>query len=288
MAYERDGTAVVVTETTSTVETVRQLTVQQMTYLNDERSDTWNILNNYDFAGTLGMSTLTFVFPELRNISGYFIHRSNASGEAAFSSVTGIQTSANTTNGINGTWSTASASVSNGTSNYPNYRTVNTVAFLSVKAIKFRFAGWSEVYSQSIYNATMMSVHLYGEKTTTGNSLVFWHPTANTALVPADIDFGDIRRETTTVKTFRVKNASASLTANNVSLTVVSNSGQSSVIGEHTFSTDGGTTYGASRTISSIAPSAISSVIRLRRLTTASSLLATHSSTVSAVAGSWT
>jgi len=287
MAYDADGTIVVVYDPdTDTVVQLSQSTLQRM---NSEVA-AWP---GYEFEGgeyTDVRGTIAFVFPQARNVTGYFVCVSEEPGSAKFSNSTGIQVSSNTTNGINGTWTTASAGVTTSQSMLPNYRTVTSFSAVNIKAVRFTKATASESILENLYATNIHVLHLYGTQTSASDRLEFWKPSTDSILTPSDLDFGDIARETTTTKTFRVKNLSSTLTANSVVIsasTISTASGESTVVGEYSFSTDNGVTYGSTRTISSIAPGAISGVVTARRITTETSLLSVHSVRVNAIAGSW-
>lgn len=292
MAYDADGTIVVVYDaSTDTVTTLPQATLQK---INSEGVSYPASTNGYSLPGfgyTNSPSFMSFVFPERRDVVAYFFGIMGFSGYADFSTVNGIQTSTNTTNGVNGTWSLLSTSVAASYSVVPDYRTPTTISALNIKAIRFNKATLSQGALQNLYDTDIYACHLYGNNTNPSDKVEFWKPSTDAILAPADLDFGEIRRETVTTKTFRIKNVSSTLTANSVTITASTNattSGASTVVGEYQFSLDGGTTYASSRTIASIAPGAISAVVTVKRTTTATSLLSAQTVRINAIATSWT
>lgn len=288
MAYDTDGTIVVVYDADQdTVTTLSQSVLQKMNADGVSYSDRYALSG---FGYTNLPSFITFVFPQNRNIVGYFFSTFQSAGSAGFSAATGIETSTNTTNGVDGTWSLLSTSVTVYDSTIPYYRTPTTISASNIKAIRFNKATLAEGTSENIYDTEINSCHLYGDNVSASDKVEFWKPTTDAILVPSDLDFSDMPRESVLTKTFRIKNRSSTLTANSVTITastLATTTGASTVVAEYQFSLDGGTTYASSRTISSIAPGAISGVVTVKRTTTATSLLSTQSVRINAIATSW-
>lgn len=232
----------------------------------------------------LGVSTSTYlgvIFPELRDLAGYFVYTSN-NGNSTITPQE-MATSANTTNGIDGTWTTVLNPWTRDTSITASaWRTVRTQVAAGIKAVRFR--GTTTVSTTGGWGA----MHLYGSipAASTPDRLTLWHPTLDQELSGAGLDFGDVMRSTTYDKTFRIKNRSATLTANSILLSMAALTDTSpTYLSQYTISVGGA--YAATGTIASVAPGAISAVCTLRLTTTASAGLSTWRQRLSAVATTW-
>ena len=219
--------------------------------------------------------TIFCIFPAPRDISHMCVI-THASGVST-------QYSSDTTNGIDGTW-TAGPSFPSAISpsTNPLYRTnITAVNLTGIKSIKFTFN------FGGAYTSRIQTIHMYGSWSAPGDVLRGWHPTLNQALIGADLDFGDAMQGTTATKTFRIKNISASLTANSVVVSdeVLTNM-TPDIPAQYDYSLDG-TNFSQTVTIPSIGPGAISSVVTVRRTTAANAALGLHSIRIKAVAGSW-
>lgn len=260
-AYHLDGTKVFGLDVSNVL---TEFTAAQTAMMNDEDSD-------YQTIGPY--VAIIFIFPEVRDISGYYIDD--------FWGVTpgALQSSTDTTTGLDGTWT----SIVNpwlrqvAIDPLPTYRTAISPATAgSVKAIKFNFN------NSSIRPA---AIHLYGAIPSVSNPdrLIFWQPVTNAATGGAYFDWGDVVQGTSQTKQFRIKNNSATLTANNISLSVGAETFAMGV----TFSTDN-VTYNASINIGNLAPGALSSVLYVRRAVPAAEPLRIQACRMKASAASWT
>jgi hypothetical protein len=246
-----------------------------MTILNNEDEDSFQIVGT----GTSG--TLLIVFPELRDLDAYFLRNL----PSAFSPPPlTIATSVDTTNGIDGTWSTIfSGSGTSGTVK-PGYRSgIASTTALGIRAIRFT------ANNGALNNFSPNVLHLYGEPAPgeNPNRLALWHPTLDQRVTPAYFDWGNVPRSSSADRTFRVKNLSATLTANTPRVAMESLSDTTpSVVGQHTLSLDGAT-FLAQVNPGTLAPGAISGVITLRRVTPSNAQLSLWSMRVFAEATSW-
>ena len=285
MAYDRDGT--VCAQLVTNTSTVQQMSATNIQRMNDEDSDSYN---NYSWYGNVGGVTygLAFIFPELRDISGYMVQCQHTGASRAE-----LQTSVDTTNGLDGTWVTQDASwdSAGGGINYiPMRESISNVSYNGIKAMRFLTdmgTGGSRVI---LYFA----VHLYGSISDyTGlDTLRMWHPTLdeplddNTSADGAHLDWGDVIQGTTADRTFRVKNNSAALTANSVAIsTEVATNASPTLESQITYS-DGGA-FASSINIGSLAPGAISPVITVRKATSLSADLSLWWWRSVVEAGSW-
>lgn len=260
-AYHLDGTKVFGLDASNVL---TELTAAQTAIMNDEDSD-WQTIGPF--------VALIFIFPELRDISGYYFDDFWGVASGA------LQSSTDTTTGLDGTWtSIVNPWLKQVTVDpLPTYRTAISPATAgSIKALKFNFA------SSSIRPA---AVHLYGSIPATSNPdrLIFWEPTNNVATTGAYFDWGDVVQGTSQTKQFRIKNNSSTLTANSINLSTGAETFAMSV----TFSTDN-VTYNASINIGNLAPGALSSVLYVKRTVPAAEPLRIQACRMKASAGSWT
>jgi len=202
------------------------------------------------------------VFPEKRDLAGVNA-RVNQPGGALNSSVV-VETSTNTTNGTDGTWTTAATILDaelRETIAGPKGRAIVSIAALGVKGLRVRMTGGNSFGG--------LTVHVFG-KATAGQSvdrLAFWHPTLDQEVTGAYLDWGDVKRNTTETRTFRIKNLSTTLTANSprVAMEVLTDT-TPSVVGQHALSADG-STWVSQYTMGNLAPGAVSAVLSVRRTT---------------------
>lgn len=231
--------------------------------------------NNINLTSGATSFYMGYVFPQLRDIAGFcLIHSSGGWG-----SWVRVETSANTTNGTDGAWTDRGAMGASG-----HFRTITTLAVAGVKGIRFR---WD---SQSTDNNGRWASHLhvYGSipLATSPDRLTLWHPTLDQQLPGAALDFGDVTRSSTADKTFRVKNLSATLTANSIGLSMTApNDSTPPYATQYTISSGGA--FGATATIASLAAGEISAVCTLRLTTLAAAALTTWRQRLVAVATTW-
>jgi hypothetical protein len=158
---------------------------------------------------------------------------------------------------------------------------------LGIKAIRYtqRFGGSSGASGRT------KIVHLYGELApgVTLQRLEIWHPTLDQRLGRADFDWGDVPRNSTATRQFRIKNMHGSLTANSVRAAMsIATDTTPSVVGQMAISKDG-TTWGAQQTLSSpLGPGAISPILYHRRTTPSNAILSLWDYRVFADCSSWT
>lgn len=245
------------------------------------------------YSPATGTQYMGIIFPQLRTVTGYWVNAWTDQGGGV--SNLGFQYSANTTNGADGTWTSAESfqiGTNGGATTYardtpvaPGITWRTTVRTLGspitgCKAIRLglssasnKFQGWN-------------GLHLYGTITAATDRLTLWHPTLDQELSGAGLDFGDIIRSTTTDKTFRVKNTSATLTANSILLAMSALTDTTpTYVGQYTISQGGA--YAATQTITSLAAGAISAVCTLRLIATSSAGLSVWRQRLTATASTW-
>lgn len=233
--------------------TVGFFTVGSLSATNAQLRSLNNEATREDFGTSWRYGYFGFVFPTKMDIVGYSFNSNNQSG---FTS-NPIQTSADTTNGIDGTWTTQANGVQWSGTTYRN--NITSVTWNGIKGVRFY---WGE------YTNEMIWLHLYGTPTAGETEyLALWHPTLDQRLGGADLDWGDVGRNTTADKTCRVRNRHATLTANTVTISSEALTDASPALaGQFSLSLDG-TTFAATRTISSIGPATTSGTVTVRRTT---------------------
>jgi hypothetical protein len=248
---------------------------------------TLTALNNEDLATTpisedyyLTLTKYALIFPELRDIIGVFA----ATSQEVF---TTFETSTDTTNGFDGTWTARTPANGGSATGRTKVHVRNNIAATSLSGVKAVRWGWDP------YDANQAKVHvlhLYGTLASgeSPDRLRIWHPTLDQEVGPAHFDWGNVPRGSSADKTFRLKNNSSTLTAGTISVSIEAPTNTTpSVSGQHTFSTDG-TTFGATASLATLAPGALSPVITLRRVTPTNAALALWWARVIATAAFWT
>jgi hypothetical protein len=139
---------------------------------------------------------VSFVLPELYNISGYAIRATSSQ------TPTGgiLSTSTDTTDGYDGTWTQREANSTTVVGSRGGVRSVKAVDWTGVKGVRLQFQ--ATVFA----NPQLHVFHLYGTPVTPTNRLRFWHPTLDQAVTGAYFDFGDVAAGQTYVRQFRLKN----------------------------------------------------------------------------------
>ena len=239
--------------------TVGQLLASNRSYTSTISSASLSLLTNWAGGGTYSNYQITqyfnLYFPQARDLSAFSMMW-NWSGRAPTSF--GFWVSYDTTDGINGTWTqirtAAELEVWRGITTR-QLRSVEPFSFAAVRGFELRVA------MNSGQNDTFLlyALNLFGDYSPAG--LRFWHATEDREMDGNNLDFGDVSRNNSYTREFRIKNLNT-LTANNVLIAAAAPNSGSTLAGME-FS-DGGA-YAVSQTISSIAPSAISSVITARR-----------------------
>lgn len=288
MDWDRDGSTAIFYQTTSSITT---LSASQREDLNNEAFGTvftWH--EYYD-----GERYLTVIFPEQRDIAGLLFGVNWTYTSSGSGSMSGhVYTSADTTNGIDGTWTDRGRgdSIDTGVDvdNPTKEKLRNDVAVVNwtgVKAIRLHIQN-SSVYSSDVY---VQNLHIFGTPSSgeAADRLEFYDPATDTEVGEAYFDWGDVPRSSTYTRDFRIHNPSATLTANSVEVTMEALTDTSpSNVGQHDFSTDGGSSWASTASLGDLAPGATSGVITLRRTTSGSADLGLWWTRMIVSAASWT
>lgn len=277
IAYDKDGTVAVWGNPSGGTPTVQ--TSAQLLKLNNEDDDV-----------DANKSSITpyfqaLIFPRLMDISHWYAAISTTTDNGSWV----FQTSADTTNGQDGTWTTR-ATVADSVVRHsvlPLARSgIQTLTGgTAVKAVRLAF-----LLTNNTGNGGTRALHIYGKPTTLTDQLAFWHPTIDAPLsdYPAHLDFEDKARGVTTDKFFRIKNVSATLTASGISVGMDSlTDGSPTLVSQHTFNYNGGS-YGATASLSSLAPGAISQQFGVRQILLSTAPLGVWAQRVNATATGWT
>lgn len=135
-------------------------------------------------------------------------------------------------------------------------------------------------------------LHLYGEpdiEAAGENYLQAWRTDSDMRLGGATLSWGDVALGSSADKSFRIKNQSATHTANSVVLSVedLLFYPTPSLAAQFLLSLDSGDTWGPTATLSAIGPGTVSSEIQIRRVTPTNSPLTSWSPKIRFDVGSW-
>lgn len=187
-------------------------------------------LNDYDYAALAspiniangGGKAVWLLFPESREVTAYFTgHDGQSAGVGADPNryQTAIQGSNDTTSGVDGTWETASlpSGFAYGWPGLDQWRAyIRPISFTGGK----RGIRLHQV-TQNFADHSVIMLHVYGEKVagqTPDDIIYINHDDTPGVEYTAEEDFGDQPLGTTVVRQFRVKNASATKTANTINI----------------------------------------------------------------------
>jgi hypothetical protein len=268
--YDRDGSVVVyqsggpVTASTG-----------QMQEINDE--------DNTD-AFTLN-SVVGIAWPEHRTVTGIYL----AKGSGGLPGAITVDQSTNTTNGVDGTWTSLTSItpdvIASGSPIQIAERCRSAITLVTATGV----TGLKFTYDSFTY--TQMTIHIYGNYSLTENPdrLILCDASGAVVTNGAFFDFGDAPRSTTATKSFRIKNNSASFTANSIALSFQTLYDASpSLSTQFQYSFDGGGSWVATGNIGNLAPGATSSTIQIRRNTLPGAAVGPWQSRVVAVPASMT
>lgn len=271
MAYDEDGTVVFYGNQDGSG-ALTELTTQQRIDLNDEDQ------SGHDKGNPAAFYWL--IFPELREVDGFFAARS--AGNAEF--LESLYSSGDTTNGRDGVWTQQIANVDNAATVLASYRTnITSLAVPNQRGIRMGQAA----YQSGKVGSSVTAIHVYGEifAGQTPDRLLFLD-SASGLEFGLPIDYGDVPRGSAADRLIKLKNNSTSLTAGSVQLTAESLYLNSAAW--YTFSEDGVLFQGTLPLTAAIGPGASSPTITLRRDIPDSETPGLHAGRVQASVGSWT
>lgn len=217
---------------------------------------------------------LYFIFPELREIDGYFATHNTGSANA-------LQASGDTTNGVDGTWTTPIANVAEESDTFDRYRSgITSLAESSIRGLRAS-------YTRGGANESFRQTHIYGTITPgqTPDRLLFIDEATGLEFT-ASVDYGDVPRGGSEDLEWRIKNNSASLQANTIQYTATDLYRGSA--GWYTHTLPGGSTYQSTRQVASLAAATTSGLIKTRRITPGDAGLGKHAARTHLNVDSWT
>lgn len=274
LPYDRDGSLMFKVNNIVNGPSVSQASATELRYANDETNTSVAIPSN----GWSEQAAIGLMFPEPRDIMGYFI--SNNTAHPAPGPVS-IETSNDTTNGIDGNW-TGHGNFTISPSTLSNYRTAQVeLSLTGISAIRFR---WSAFYGGNLY-----ALHLFGQPSTVTDRVEFWHPTLDQSLndFPAHLDWGNRPRGTTDSRQVRLKNVSTISTANAIEVGMEALSDATPTYdSQHTFSYQG-SSPADSVTIAALSPGQISDPITIEQTLLDNAALSLWAQRIYANVGSW-
>lgn len=269
MAYDRDGTIVCYVDMTN-----GGVWQHSQGTVNTLNSDTIASIEQTDFLWSTHTLGYALIFPELRDITGYYFHSGGAR----------IMWSPDSTNGQDGTWIVAVASTPGVSGTSQTMRTaINPLSLTGVKSIRYdrSYGAGGRSY---LYN-----MHFYGHPSSNANRLRLWHPTLDQEVGGAYFDWGNVPRNSSADIIFRLKNTHSISTANDINITFNALTDTTpTTTGQHLLQKESAPGFGASLNLASLGPGAISEVLTLRRVTPANAVLALWTLRLIAHANSWT
>lgn len=220
---------------------------------------------------------LGLIFPELRDIDGYFWN-----GTANGPDQSWLYTSADTTNGRDGSWSALGSQVLRAATDLEAYRDhITSAAVTGVRSV------FSLIREQGTgTTALLRRFHIYGDIAAgeTPDRLL-WIDEVTGVEFTADKDYGDVPRGGSEDIEVRLKNNSATLTANTLSYTT-----EDFYLDMATWMTltlPGGSTFQASQNIASLAAATTTGIITVRRVTPGTDPMSVHASRLIVSTTSW-
>ena len=272
MAYDRDG-SVGISVTASGVLT--QIPASSLQLLNDE--------SERIYSAVASTRSVIIVFPIPVDLRAIFLSNQTTV-------TTEIATSRDTTTGLDGTWTTQFGATTYNKPVAPNYRMASELLMLPSMSANLGVRGVRLLGPSN--NITQLSaLHLYGNPSSsaTPDRIAAWHPTLDQPVSPSYFDWGNVARSSSADRTFRIKNLSNNLTANDIDVYVEAlNPGVPSLAGMHTLSDNGGASFLPGLVIPKLDPVQISPVMTLRRNIPNNAQVSVWSARVAADVREWT
>jgi len=246
-----------------------------VTELSDEDD---NNLSVRGWANGQGIAQFVWIFPELREIDGFF-------GRYNSATISLVETSVDTTNGKDGVWLTAISDYddSSGIDTFDSYRDeITSLALASKRSVRAR-GGVDNSGSETLL---VQSFHIYGEIAAgeTPDRLL-WIDNDDDLEFAKPQDYGDVPRGSASDHVAYLHNNSSTLAANSVQITAEDLFRGSGAW--YTF--DDGTGFTATLSLaSSISNGANSPNITIRRIIPDTEILGVHAARALVSVGSWT
>ena len=272
MAYDADGSVGLYSldETDPFIEISGAIAIEW----NDED----NVLGVPRGSSTGTGTKIGVIFPELREVDGVYA----SVEELAANRLNDFETSVDTTNIVDGTWVLQIADLSTACGagvTYPSdYR--NEIASLAVSGIRgIRF-------DHQVDQSDFRTLHLYGEITAgeTPDRLL-WIDEITGLEFTLPIDYGDVPRGSARDRGTRLKNNSATLTADTLQITAEALYLASG--GWYTFDVAGGGFVSTNSDITSLGSTATSSLITIRQIVPDAETIGLHTARAYVNVASW-
>lgn len=283
MAWDRDGTQAFYIDGANNVSKYAQGSMSAFNSESDNRVVEYNGTGN-------GYNRFLLMFPEKRDLLGYFV-RWSSSYEYGALSLQLVEVSPDTTTGVDGAWTAVTLGGNTKGPAKPNYRTgIQALSGITnIKAVRF---SWN-LGQNSLWNVGWHIFHLYGKPTqATANQqkTIFWHPTLEQPLTdfPNYFDWGDRPRLTSLTKSVRIKNLSGTLTAHDVLVSVQSlTDAVPTMVSQYSLSY-GGAPYASSVNLATLGPGEVSGPISIKQTLVDTAVLGLWSQRLAADPASWT
>ncbi len=235
---------------------------------------------NADVCPMNNTTRIGVVFPQPMDIKGVYCYHNGTNASPGTVSI-----STDTTDGSNGTWTTPTTSFPTTGVGDPNALTqwrsaVQSVTYNAIQGITL----------SAPTNNAVRQFHLYGRPSASPSSdrLRFWDPVTDTEVLGSHFDYGDVPHGQADTIQFRVKNNSATKTANSVTVTDDAITPASPTLASQTeFSTDD-TTYTPTLPVGDLAPGDVSAVFYARLTLRASAAVGPWRQRFRAAADTWT
>ncbi len=272
LSYDRDGSIGAFFTSAGVLD---QLTAGELRTINSE-AETGVVMAS--------QSRVAIVFPAPMDVAAVFFSTSAASPTWS------LETSVDTTTGIDGTWITHQTLVNSLKDVKPNYRIISQL-LMTIPGTPSQNVRGVRLSASSAASSSIRALHIYADVSTlaTTDRLAFWHPTLDEELEPNYFDWGNVPRGSSADKSFRIKNVSSDLTANDVTIYMEAlTPGVPSVAGMHTISENGGATFLSSVTLTELLPGDLSSVLIVRRTVPLNAQVSVWSARIAADVANWT
>lgn len=245
-AYDQDGTVVVHHDSSLGYSTL--VSSANTRQINSENTAGLTAVNN----GAGVIHRYIFLFPERRNIVGILV---NHGGNLPLQSA---EWSDDTTNGIDGTWHTVAGISAIASVDRILLRTsINSTSVTNATALRLN-------HSVSSGNRFVRNIHLYGSIAPAESLDRLRIIDMVDDDISAQLDFGNLTQRASSTRQFKVKNNSATLNANNITVSLDAPTNASpSLIGQYQVSTDN-VAFANAVNIGTLAPGAESGILYVR------------------------
>ncbi len=277
MAYDADGTVLLNRRTDTASFPWMEIGTTERTQLNEEDTTQKIVPQTAPFQFNDNDGELCFIFPELREIDGLFVQHDVGTVDR----IKAVDVSADTTNGIGGTFSSLIANYTDVADVIDSYRdNITSLASSNNRAVRIKYDDLGGTDTE------FRMIHLYGEISTgeTPDRLL-WIDEVTGLEFTSDLDFGDVPRGGSEDREVRLRNNSATLTADTIQYTAEDL--YLTAAAWFTATLPSGSTFNATQQIASLAPATTTGIITLRRITPGTEIPLLYAAREYADVGSW-